>query len=167
MNGIVSRLQVFLAKIAGKDVDVSTLTPPVAINEEERLMLDIADRIDAIEESGGGGGDTFDVIITSAWDETAGEDIYTCNKTFSEISAEHAAHGMNRMRASWVREGNEIFSPMSFSAGEITEHGVPLDYGLTFIGNGFAVSEFWVTYMIINASGITTEDMSFTLTPTA
>lgn len=91
MKGITSRLQVFLAKIAGKEVDVSTLTPPVAINEEEKLMLDIADRIDAIEEGGGGGGaglpdvtsdDNGDVltVVEGAWDKAApsggGSDIF-------------------------------------------------------------------------------------------
>lgn len=73
MKGITSRLQVFLAKIAGKEVDVSTLTPPVAINEEEKLMLDIADRIDAIEEGGGGGGGDGGVFIVHAsleWNDT-------------------------------------------------------------------------------------------------
>ncbi len=88
MNGIVSRLQVFLAKIAGKDVDVSTLTPPVAINEEEKLMLDIADRIDAIEEGGGGGGgggDTFVVTYTQVPDSPDNE--LTADKTISEIHA--------------------------------------------------------------------------------
>ncbi len=81
MNGITSRLQVFLAKIAGKDVDVSTLTPPVAINEEEKLMLDIADRIDTIEESSGGDSDVF--TVNFVW----GDDSFICNHTFAEIVA--------------------------------------------------------------------------------
>lgn len=79
MNGIVSRLQVFLAKIAGKDVDVSTLTPPVAINEEEKLMLDIADRIDAIEEGGGGGGAA---LIVNGSDDV---EVMALDKTWKEI----------------------------------------------------------------------------------
>ena len=75
-------MQVFLAKIAGKDVDVSTLTPPVAINEEERLMLDIADRIDAIEEGGGGGGGGV-IVVTATYDDETG--VTTLDKTWQEI----------------------------------------------------------------------------------
>ena len=105
-NTIKTRLQVFLAKIAGKDVDVSTLTPPVAASLEEKLMLDIADRIDDIEggtlpnvsstDNGnvltvvegswakaapsGGGSDIF--IADFYW----GDDSYECNHTFAEIA---------------------------------------------------------------------------------
>lgn len=81
MKGITSRLQVFLAKIAGKEVDVSTLTPPVAINEEEKLMLDIADRIDAIEEGGGGGGGGA-VLIVNGSDDV---EVMVLDKTWKEI----------------------------------------------------------------------------------
>ena len=46
MNGIItSREELLLAKIAGEDVDISTMTPPVAINKREKLLLDIADRL--------------------------------------------------------------------------------------------------------------------------
>ena len=45
-KNITSRLELLLAKIAGRDVDLSTMTPPVAMNLTEELMLDIADRMD-------------------------------------------------------------------------------------------------------------------------
>ena len=44
--GLNTREEVFLGKVAGLDVDITTLTPPVATNAFEELMLDIADRID-------------------------------------------------------------------------------------------------------------------------
>lgn len=43
---ITSRLELLLAKIAGKDVSLSTMTPPVATNLIEQFLLDIADRLD-------------------------------------------------------------------------------------------------------------------------
>ena len=80
MKGITSRLQVFLAKIAGKDVSISTLTPPVAISEEEKLMLEIADRIDTIEEGGGGGGAA--ALIVNGSDDA---EVVALDKTWKEI----------------------------------------------------------------------------------
>lgn len=47
MKSITSRLNMFLAKIAGRDVDIATLTPPVTVNATEELLLEIADRVDA------------------------------------------------------------------------------------------------------------------------
>ena len=46
---LTSRFQVFLAKIAGRNVSESTLTPPVVTNMEEKLLDEIAERIDTIE----------------------------------------------------------------------------------------------------------------------
>lgn len=51
---ITSRLELLLAKIAGHDVDLSTMTPPVATNLTEELLLEIADRLD----NGGEGGES-------------------------------------------------------------------------------------------------------------
>ena len=61
-DNITSREDIFLAKIAGKDVDIKTMTPPVAASMREKLMLDIADRIDSIE-AGSGGGDTYETVL--------------------------------------------------------------------------------------------------------
>ena len=49
---ITDREDLFWAKMAGKDVDISTMTPPVAASVREELMLEVAERIG----SGGGGG---------------------------------------------------------------------------------------------------------------
>jgi len=40
------RLEFFLAKIAGEDIDIATLVPPVATSKLEKILLAIADRID-------------------------------------------------------------------------------------------------------------------------
>ena len=62
-----TRKEMFLAKIAGHDIDITTLIPPVAVNTTERLMLEIADRIDDMSNDGGGSGgggtiDTGDIV---------------------------------------------------------------------------------------------------------
>lgn len=46
-KNIRSRLEFFLAKVAGKDVDITKLTPPVASDTIEELLLEIAERLDA------------------------------------------------------------------------------------------------------------------------
>ena len=58
---ITSREELLLAKIAGRDVNLETMTPPVASNMTEKLMLEIAERIDGIA---GGGSDepTYEVV---------------------------------------------------------------------------------------------------------
>ena len=45
-NTITTREEALLAKLAGRDADLSTFTPPVASNLKEKLMLEIADRLD-------------------------------------------------------------------------------------------------------------------------
>ena len=50
-NVITTRLQVLLAKISGQDIDLSCMTPGVAASLDEKLMLDIADRIDNISSA--------------------------------------------------------------------------------------------------------------------
>lgn len=45
---ITSRLDLLLAKIAGYDVDIGTMTPPVASNPTEKFLLEIARRVDKI-----------------------------------------------------------------------------------------------------------------------
>ena len=44
-----SRIEFFLAKIAGRDIDVNTLIPPGATTMIEKLMLETSDRIDRID----------------------------------------------------------------------------------------------------------------------
>ena len=46
---IATRKEALLAKIAGYDAGLSTMTPPVAASLEEKLMLDIAKRVDDME----------------------------------------------------------------------------------------------------------------------
>ena len=50
-NKINTRLQVLLGKIAGRNVDLSTMAPPVATSVEEKLLGEIAGRIDTIAAS--------------------------------------------------------------------------------------------------------------------
>ena len=60
MNDVItSREELFLAKLAGRDVDIKTMTPPVASSLTEKLMLEIADRLDGM---GGGSGETYETV---------------------------------------------------------------------------------------------------------
>ena len=54
MNDTIrDRLELLLARIAGNDVDIKTMTPGVVTNLTEKFLMDIARRIDIIEQSGG------------------------------------------------------------------------------------------------------------------
>lgn len=87
-NIITGRNELLLAKIAGKEVDISTMTPPVAMNQTESLLLDIADRIDEIEDGGSGGGSssnaTFEISCTTTTNESE-KQVITANKTVEEV----------------------------------------------------------------------------------
>ncbi len=48
---ITSREDVFLGKIAGRNVDISSWTPPVANGVHEEILTEIADRIDNLSEN--------------------------------------------------------------------------------------------------------------------
>ena len=58
------RIDFFLAKIAGRDVDIGTLHPPVAIDTTEELLLEIANKY-ANADTPSGGGDPL--ILTPSW----------------------------------------------------------------------------------------------------
>ena len=96
---ITNREDIFLGKIAGMDVDISTMTPPVANGTHEKILEKIADRIDGLREnslpeieegdngkvlgvadgayslvSGGGGGSVEPLIVTLTQREDDGFD---------------------------------------------------------------------------------------------
>lgn len=73
---IASRLELLLAKIAGHDVDLGTMTPPVATNLTEELLLEIADRLD---NSGGEGGGFMKITISG------NKGVETMDHTWQEI----------------------------------------------------------------------------------
>ena len=77
---ITNRDDIFLAKSAGRNVDISTMTPPVAASTKEELLLEIADRVDELENGSGGGGSALPTpgtagnVLTSTgsgWDSAA------------------------------------------------------------------------------------------------
>lgn len=78
---LTSRFQVFLAKIAGRNVSESTLTPPVVTNMEEKLLDEIADRLDDVARQSAIGGDKYVVTITRNGSS------YSCDKTLAEIKS--------------------------------------------------------------------------------
>lgn len=72
MNDVItSREELFLAKLAGRDVDIKTMTPPVASSLTEKLMLEIADRLDGM---GGGSSDTYETVAEIAIGEMTGQE---------------------------------------------------------------------------------------------
>ena len=104
---ITNREDIFLAKIAGRDVDISTMTPPVANGVHEKLLDEIADRIDdatknalpEIEDGdngkvlgvsggqyalvNGGGGGSSGLVVHMTWDAHA--EVSVLDKTWQEI----------------------------------------------------------------------------------
>ena len=80
---ITSREDLLLAKIAGRDVDIQTMTPPVVSNMTEKLMLEIADRLDTI---GDGSSETITNIVDYTLDNGACEtDTYSYEMTISVL----------------------------------------------------------------------------------
>lgn len=103
---ITSREDVFLGKIAGRNVDISSWTPPVANGVHEEILAEIADRIDNLSENalpeieegdegkvvgvadgayalvsgGGGGGGNEPLIVNLVYGDTTYLD-----KTYAEI----------------------------------------------------------------------------------
>lgn len=51
---ITSRIELLWAKIAGRNVNINTMTPPVASNMTEKLMLEVAERLDGMGSSASG-----------------------------------------------------------------------------------------------------------------
>lgn len=45
---ITSRIELLWAKIAGRNVNINTMTPPIASNMTEKLMLEVAERLDGM-----------------------------------------------------------------------------------------------------------------------
>ena len=80
---ITSREDVFLGKIAGRNVDISSWTPPVANGVHEEILAEIADRIDNFVNGGGGGGAEPLIVTITATDNG---DTLTCDKTWKQIN---------------------------------------------------------------------------------
>ena len=51
---ITSRIELLWAKIAGRNVNINTMTPPVASNMTEKLMLEVAERLDGMGSAASG-----------------------------------------------------------------------------------------------------------------
>lgn len=80
-NTITDRLDMFLAKIAGYDIDIKTMTPPTATNIREKILLDIANKIS--NTSGGGG--VFEMNCTVSANPETGKGTITTDKTAAEL----------------------------------------------------------------------------------
>lgn len=78
---ITSRDDFFLAKVAGRDITINSLTPPVASSVSEELMLEVADRIDRIESGSCGVGAKVIHITESS------KDTYTADISCSDLIA--------------------------------------------------------------------------------
>lgn len=81
-NNITNRGDVFLAKIAGRNVDLASFTPPVASGTTEKLLLEIADRLDTLEGGGGSGGGY--IVVNFNYDENY-ENIIMSGATYDEL----------------------------------------------------------------------------------
>lgn len=50
---ITDRLDLYLAKVAGRIVDLATMTPPVPASMREKLLVEIAERLKNIADEAG------------------------------------------------------------------------------------------------------------------
>lgn len=85
-NTITSRLELLLAKIAGHDVDIKTMTPGVASSLSEKLMLEIADRLDNMDGGGGSGDFIINATVTGPGEEP-NTFILSIDKEIADITA--------------------------------------------------------------------------------
>lgn len=97
-NTITDRLDMFLAKIAGYDIDIKTMTPPTAKSIREKILLDIADKVNT---SLGGGG-VLECNATSQEDS----DSVTLDVTAEQLFA--AAEAGKVVKASINENGSSI-----------------------------------------------------------
>lgn len=81
-NTITDRLDMFLAKIAGYDIDIKTMTPPTATNIREKILLDIANKI---SNTSGGGGGVFEMNVVTSTDPETSKGVVTTDKTAEEL----------------------------------------------------------------------------------
>lgn len=80
-DALRTRLEFLWAKLAGRDVDIDTLTPDAPTSMVEKLMLETADRITDAEQSGGGGSDKY-IVHFSLSGST-----YVTDSTFEQIES--------------------------------------------------------------------------------
>ena len=76
-----TRLEFLWAKLAGRDVDIDTMTPDAPTNMVEKLMIETANRIADAEQGGGGSSDKYVVRFTPSGDT------YVPDRTFAQIEA--------------------------------------------------------------------------------
>ena len=97
---IRSRLEFFLAKVAGKDIDLNTIVPAGATNAVEELLLEIADRIDGADAQGGGeSGSVVYLDITPTDDTHFTVKINGENATYTDVKALYDAGNLIVARA--------------------------------------------------------------------
>lgn len=131
MNGtITSREELLLAKLAGENVNINTMTPPVAMNKKEKLLLDIATRLDSlVSGSGSGSGSGGDVFIVNGEVEHVGNDdtaVVSIDKTTEQI---YAAAASGKPVILLVAEGEDDISQWMFvDAGEGKDDDIYADF---------------------------------------
>ena len=128
-----TRLEFLWAKLAGRDVDIDTLTPDAPTNMVEKLMLETADRIG---NSGDGGDSTLRIKVTDGTE--AGT--YVSDTTFAEI-AEAIEAGKSLVcdiDATFVLGSNSMLGHLTFSAYSRVYNEGNLEL-VVFIGDSFTV----------------------------
>lgn len=128
-----TRLEFLWAKLAGRDVDIDTLTPDAPTNMVEKLMLETADRIG---NSGGGGDSTLWIKVTDGTE--AGT--YVSDTTFAEI-AEAIEAGKSLVcdvDATFVLGPNSMLAHLTLSAYSRVYYEGNLGL-VAFIGDSFTL----------------------------
>ena len=80
------RDNMFLAKVAGEEVDFTTITPSIPVSDREKLLMKIDERIGAVEkteEQSGSGGGVMIVTFSATMEDN--ELVISADKTLSEL----------------------------------------------------------------------------------
>lgn len=81
------RDNMFLAKVAGEDVDFSTISPSEPRSDREKLLMKIDDRITAANENAGSGVEIVNIVLTMEPSQGAPVvSVSSADKTITEIS---------------------------------------------------------------------------------
>ena len=150
-NEPTSREEFLLAKVAGQDVNLDTLTPAPPISLTEKLLLDVADRLD--DASQGGGGDSPFLVVTLT--EVELYDSYqftaTADKTAEEIIT---AYSNGKIPVAYIPETNNDFrdSPKVCYPTRIDADNEYIDLYFSGIGvvNGGDAPEIYSTLVYIS-----------------
>lgn len=143
------RQDFYLAKVAGEDIDLTTLTPPTPVSDTEKYLVKIADRLDEIEE---GQQDSGGLIVTVRKDGS----IYKANKTVDEIY--HALESGRGIQCKFYPAATpsecRLLQPLTYDMS-----------GIIFNGSQVFANTMTVTNVMVISNGVSVTEQKYDLVP--